>query len=40
VYTRVDAYKRLAQAAFVAAEREPNVALRVVASPDHRDGTR
>lgn len=28
VYTRVDAYKRLAQAAFNAAQREPNVALR------------
>lgn len=28
VYTRVDAYKRLAQAAFFAAQREPNVALR------------
>ena len=28
VYTRVDAYKRLAQAAFAAADRESNVALR------------
>ena len=40
VYTRVDAYKRLAQAAFVAAEREPNVALRVVAPSDRREGSR
>jgi S1-C subfamily serine protease len=30
VYTRVDAYKRLAQAAFTAAEREPNVAAREI----------
>jgi hypothetical protein len=37
VYTRVDAYKRLAQAAFSAAEREPNVAVREVAvAPDPR----
>lgn len=40
VYTRVDAYKRLAQAAFVAAEREPNVALRVVAPNERREGAR
>jgi len=37
VYTRVDAYKRLAQAAFVAAEREPNVAAREVPSSDTRE---
>lgn len=36
VYTRVDAYKRLAQAAFTAAEREPNVAARDVTPADHR----
>lgn len=35
VYTRVDAYKRLAQAAFTAAEREPNVALREVPPAAH-----
>lgn len=34
VYTRVDAYKRLAQAAFTAAQREPNVAAREVPSVD------
>lgn len=36
VYTRVDAYKRLAQAAFSAAEREPNVAAREVPAADSR----
>jgi len=36
VYTRVDAYKRLAQAAFGAAEREPNVAARETPAADHR----
>ncbi len=36
VYTRVDAYKRLAQAAFTAAEREPNVAAREVPASDSR----
>ena len=36
VYTRVDAYKRLAQAAFMAAEREPNVAAREVPAADSR----
>jgi S1-C subfamily serine protease len=36
VYTRVDAYKRLAQAAFNAAEREPNVAARELPSADSR----
>jgi hypothetical protein len=36
VYTRVDAYKRLAQAAFTAAEREPNVAARETPAADVR----
>ena len=36
VYTRVDAYKRLAQAAFTAAEREPNVAAREIPAADIR----
>ena len=36
VYTRVDAYKRLAQAAFTAAEREPNVAAREIPPADIR----
>jgi hypothetical protein len=36
VYTRVDAYKRLAQAAFTAAEREPNVAVREIPPADSR----
>ena len=36
VYTRVDAYKRLAQAAFNAAEREPNVAARETPPADVR----
>jgi len=36
VYTRVDAYQRLAQAAFSAAQKAPNMAAReVAASPDH-----
>ncbi|MCL2723633.1 MAG: S1 family peptidase [Polyangiaceae bacterium] len=33
VYTRVDAFKHLAQAAFEAAKREPNIAFRSDASP-------
>lgn len=36
VYTRVDAYRRLATAAFAAAERESNVAAREVKPADHR----
>jgi hypothetical protein len=36
VYTRVDAYSRLASAAFSAADREPNVALREVGLLDRR----
>ncbi len=37
VYTRVDAYKRLAQAAFAAADREPNVAARDVPSTERTE---
>jgi hypothetical protein len=36
VYTRVDAYSRLATAAFAAADRESNVAAREVKPADHR----
>ncbi|MBX3186596.1 MAG: trypsin-like serine protease [Labilithrix sp.] len=36
VYTRVDAYKRLAQAAFAAADREPNVAARDLPADESR----
>lgn len=37
VYTRVDAYSRLASAAFSAADRESNVAVRDVARAEHSD---
>ncbi len=37
VYTRVDAYKRLAQVAFAAADKEPNVAARFVPSSDRSE---
>lgn len=40
VYTRVDAYKRLAQAAFAAATRESNVASRYAPAPDTKTENR